>query len=690
MDTLVLTLFFFPARPSHEGKSRASMSRRSTRRSGMGGSSMPRGKRGGAAAATPAQQRGVHPDPKDQLRRQLVHSILEEGRTFKQAWNQWTDGADSANGCTRGAYQKWVYRHVRRDRSRSPGRRRHGNRLLPDAAERALVGVAIGFARAHQPLTIKSFARVATRVARARGLAQLERPLSEKWVRRFVRRHQDRICAGHPSTIRPKRDSHERSDLVEEFVEGFSSHRDCFGSGPHRVVNADETTVDVGSTLFGRLRIVEQGRGKKFIIAHERKTRVTFLPFVTAAGEVVAVFYVLQGKQVGEDMLRVDMPMPTEDDTPNTRARRRREASWPRYFCASIKGYVTTEIWSNIVEKAMDDYALLHPGVVPTILLDNCSSHTKQFAREMATTGRAFFQYLVPNTTHVLQPLDNGVFARYKEALAEELLSAEEASIAHAEDLTSLFLARVKAAEAASLTEAAVKHGFERTGIYPWKPDLVRRRVLRSTPAQERAVPTAGPSPESIALAVADVVEDRRRTAVPSHLVGQVSRRSGARPETIDARARNFVTPEEERAQKQARREQRRVERQAAQAAERERQAQGKKRKKRKKARRIIHHCRRGRTGLTPKCPECRGKIWPPRGEQAEAAVWCEYCECFGYCAHCWKHHDSGMRRHLTLCERKDPSARDAYPYSTESDNSSEASDHGPAPEAAPSAGPDP
>ena len=79
-------------------------------------------------------------------------------------------------------------------------------------------------------------------------------------------------------------------------------------------------------------------------------------------------------------------------------------------------------------------------------------------------------------------------------------MNAEEASIAHAEDLTSLLLARVKAAEAASLTEAAVKHGFERTGIYPWKPDLVRRRVLRSTPAQERAVPTAGPSPESIAL----------------------------------------------------------------------------------------------------------------------------------------------------------------------------------------------
>ncbi len=109
------------------------------------------------------------------------------------------------------------------------------------------------------------------------------------------------------------------------------------------------------------------------------------------------------------------------------------------------------------------------PGIVATLLVDNLRFHKDLDPIIKAKEAFVHLLFLPPNTSHFLQPLDDLVFARYKDHLArlarELLLAIKETDSKRtpAEIITAV----TAAAEKIAFTPKAIRESFENCGMWP-------------------------------------------------------------------------------------------------------------------------------------------------------------------------------------------------------------------------------
>ncbi|KAF1983142.1 DDE-domain-containing protein [Aulographum hederae CBS 113979] len=94
----------------------------------------------------------------------------------------------------------------------------------------------------------------------------------------------------------------------------------------------------------------------------------------------------------------------------------------------------------------------------------------------MAKDNKVFILYLPAHTSHILQPLDLGVFGPLKTKYSQQLQKL--ATFTDGTDIKkNMFLALYKQARIEGLTSSNIKTGFRTTGIWPFNP----RKVLKSS-----------------------------------------------------------------------------------------------------------------------------------------------------------------------------------------------------------------
>ena len=80
---------------------------------------------------------------------------------------------------------------------------------------------------------------------------------------------------------------------------------------------------------------------------------------------------------------------------------------------------------------------------------------------------------LPPNTSHFLQPLDDTVFARFKQLLSSEFKSYKLSQKISAQDIKRIMYETAYHAEELAFRERIIKLSFANTGMFPWKPDII-------------------------------------------------------------------------------------------------------------------------------------------------------------------------------------------------------------------------
>ena len=156
---------------------------------------------------------------------------------------------------------------------------------------------------------------------------------------------------------------------------------------PHRIFNVDETEV---STEHIPPKIVASRGRTPLAVVSNRSATTTIISTVSAIGQVLPPYIIFKRKRMCNDLLAGALP--------GTQA------------AMSKTGWSTTKVFQMYLNEHFLKYVLTNTDEPLLLLYDGHSSHINVPLIEWAQKHNIILFLLPAHTSHLLQPLDVGVF----------------------------------------------------------------------------------------------------------------------------------------------------------------------------------------------------------------------------------------------------------------------------------------
>jgi hypothetical protein len=255
------------------------------------------------------------------------------------------------------------------------------------------------------------------------------------------------------------------------------------------LINCDETLLTVKNKGLGTNRVV--GDSNRGTVGGKLPAVGSALKFVNAAGRTILTVYVLKCSATGKATY-------TLRDAGRLRGHTRGHGQIR--FAFNETGRMNGSLWANVVKCLCEVLEREAPGVTNLLLCDNVSCHHDLGALEYGHQHNLEFLFLPPNSTHFMQPLDDTLYASFKNVIAQEFNTAQVT--AHLQkggtNAKSVVLQVVHYAFTKAFTPANVKKSWANTGLYPFDKALILKRALANVE----------PSPETAQRKTAKVAYD--------------------------------------------------------------------------------------------------------------------------------------------------------------------------------------
>ena len=224
-------------------------------------------------------------------------------------------------------------------------------------------------------------------------------------------------------------------------------------SKPMQIFNVDETGISVVHKT-GRV-ITQLGRKNVWSVTSGEKGKThTVITCVSASGFVVPPMMIYPRKRMNEKLKQGAVP--------------------ETFFECSDSGWINEELYA----KWFKFFLTKIPPTRPVLLIeDGHSSHISIDVIKLARDNGVHLLCLPAHTTHMLQPLDVGVFKSLKSnysTACKKYLSKHPGQVITTDVLASL----LAQAWPESLTPINVMSGFRKCGIYPLNPGEISDRQL--------------------------------------------------------------------------------------------------------------------------------------------------------------------------------------------------------------------
>jgi hypothetical protein len=288
------------------------------------------------------------------------------------------------------------------------------------------------------------------------------------WFEGFKKRHPN-LTVRMPQPLSYARALNSTKEVVTDF---FGKLGSLYGrlnliSKPMQVYNADETGVTIVHKP-GKV-ITELGRRHVYSVTSAERGRThTVLSCISATGVVLPPCIIYPRKtKVPENF--------------------REGAGAGTLFCNSENGWINSEVyleWFDFFLKSI-------PPTRPVILIqDGHASHVSIQLIELARANDVYILCLPAHTTHLLQPLDIGVFKSFKVFFSKACslyLSQHPGRVITNDKIASL----ISLAVPNSFTPNNIMSGFRKTGIHPLNPGVIDDKMLCPSRAFKSEAPVA-------------------------------------------------------------------------------------------------------------------------------------------------------------------------------------------------------
>jgi hypothetical protein len=541
--------------------------------------------------------------------------------------------------CSKARLLNWFY-------ARRPDSKRSANFTLSDEEEEQLLFAAQSMSSLNMDWSAKQ--------VKDAVLTMFEKEISMSTARRFIEHRKDAFSFKKPTPLGDKRLG---VDLYQEAV-NWANRFQCWVTKKNlpvtSFVNYDECRIVLTDDKVVSLRrLISKKKSKPQHRAKVKGTHCgTFLPFVSASGELLVSYFILSTKF--DEKNEISRPL----ILPSSFSKTRNGPAAPKIFFSDT-GYLNGEIWSLIMEDFANVWEQRHPGLHCCLIGDNLAIHRDLFVLKKALDKGIFLTFLVAGTTHWSQPLDNLIFACLKRKIHELASDLSELQMFTSECLFSLVDIVLRASNN-TFTWKIVSKAFCETGLVPLNVAKIEELArLNHDPSNVAFVPTK--REEYIVQKVIDGVQ-KHLNKVSEEVKGKSKRitkiQVRVKKNTMyladDLIAQNRAQQEaKEKSRKEAeeakrimveQRKRKREEEERRKAGNRqlrnERQVKKAKIAEEKSIRKEINMCKAG-CGIT-----CRkGPQW----------VGCSFCTLFWVCPICWKQQatKTQVAKHERLCRRK-------------------------------------
>ena len=227
-----------------------------------------------------------------------------------------------------------------------------------------------------------------------------------------------------------------------------------------QIFNVDESGLNL-TQHKGKVVADISKRAVHRVVASEKGKNHTVIPCGSASGYCLPPMIIFPRVRISE-ALKISAP--------------------PGSLIAAQKGCVTAELYLRWFHFFLEQIPQSRPVLLTQ---DGHSSHISLELIDLAKKNDIHLLCLPSHTTHVLQPLDVGVFSSFKHHVGLALNSLVRSSAGHVP--TSEDIPRIIAeAWPKSITPVNLMSGFRKTGIHPLNPGCIHDRMTAPSIATEQ------------------------------------------------------------------------------------------------------------------------------------------------------------------------------------------------------------
>jgi hypothetical protein len=354
--------------------------------------------------------------------------------------------------------KEWILRAQLKGRGPRSSHPVHGKRLDNDWELGLLLNLKkmddIGF-----PLQPEAIAANANMILQRNhcGHASRPKPVSEKWVRRFLKRHKEHefvLCLQESLEI--GRFQANKQEVIRTYFKKLFAALAKYRIDPADCYNMDETGFRIG--VGGKKRVVTRNaRRRAFAPSSTNSDYVTVVECVSAGRNAIPPLVILPGKNFMESwVINTDMP---EDFS----------------LAVSDSGYTNDQLCLQWLKHFERESARQQVGEYRMLILDGYGSHLTLDFISFCEEHKIVPFRLPPHTTHMLQPLDVVLFCSYKKEHRNVLHKAMFSCCANFNKIE--FLHALKGMREKAFRQTSVASAFRKTGIFPFRPDVVLQQL---------------------------------------------------------------------------------------------------------------------------------------------------------------------------------------------------------------------
>jgi hypothetical protein len=279
-------------------------------------------------------------------------------------------------------------------------------------------------------------------------------PPGSNWTSRFVKRHPH-LKSRFVAPLDKDRIISEDPDQIRRFFELFRTTLEKYGIHNDDVYNMDEKGIMMG--ILAKLKVICARKLK-----HTRTTQqgsrewVSLLECISSDGRVLTPYVIFKAKHLNKAWY---------DEF------RKHEGGGT---CAvSDRGWTDDELcleWFKIVFEP--ETSKVKKGEYRMLLFDGHGSHLTREVVTFCQEHKIILLCLPTHSTHILQPCDVGAFLPLADAYRRILTEKTRWGASYSIDKL-MFLEILCQARAESLHEHNIRGAWEKTGLFPFDPEVV-------------------------------------------------------------------------------------------------------------------------------------------------------------------------------------------------------------------------
>jgi DDE superfamily endonuclease/Tc5 transposase DNA-binding domain len=307
-------------------------------------------------------------------------------------------------------------------------------------------------------------------------------PLGEQWTRRFVERHSH-LATAMTRSIELARITEASPEIIQNWYNILFQTIDEYGISPSNTYNCDESGFGVGKSKTRRV-VIDTTIKQNYQAEPGRQEWVTVMECISGDGTCIPPLIIFAGENVCTSWI----PM---KDLPE---------GW--HISCNTKGWTNNlhgvQWLQKCFEPATRDKA---DNEFRLLICDGHDSHISADFIRHCIANRIVLMLLPPHCSHLMQPLDVGIFFPLKQAIAcflDQIYRTGIARLQKIEWLESFIQAREKA-----LNKQNILGAWRGAGIYPLNPSKVLDKLTstrKPSPSDSSTILLIATSTEILAL----------------------------------------------------------------------------------------------------------------------------------------------------------------------------------------------